>query len=348
MDRDTEPRGGSSAALLEPAYSDTPSDLTARLTLGSGGGSLTSSAGVALRRILRLAPADVAAGSDAGCGPACSSGSRLAAGLTTAQVAATKIFLGGVGWQAFALASRRPSTSRAFAVAAGLGDASGTFVGNALLLAALAPWRGWPGAAHVVRSGLVVSAGSLLSGSAWQPLVTTLHGAGLGFNAGAACTGAACGAAFYVGITLAAMLNARECRRPASDLVKDFTLSLAVVGATAAFVGTDARWHGNWLQPLVGERHGQDYTDCLKAGFSVVVGFGALQLLLVLLVPPRFLWTTPDAPERCTFLDERGAAALRPSSRSLAPTWSSAMYDRSTAGTLARLSDLEDPAAAPR
>ncbi len=279
----------------------------------------------------------------------CDCTSRFAACFTTVQVAATKIFLGGFAWQAFAFASRQPSSSWAFAVAAGAGDAAGTFIGNALLLAGLAYWRGWPGTAYVVRSGLVVASGCILSGAIWQQLVNRLSRAGASFEVGMLVTGLACGAAFLVGITLGACASARATRQP-SDYAKDLSLAVAVVGATGFFVGTDTSWHGNWLQQLVGERDGSSPPlDCLKAGFSVVLGFVAVQILLIALVPPRFMWTTPDPPERRTLI-ENGVPALRPPTRSLAPTWGSAhsltmTHDRSTPGTLGDMTDtlLERP-----
>jgi len=77
-----------------------------------------------------------------------------------------------------------------------------------------------------------------------------------------------------------------RCSRLKRNLAKDVTLSLSVAGATAAFVGTDASWHGNWLQPLVGERDGDSgVRDCLKAGASVVLGFCVLQLVLIAFLP---------------------------------------------------------------
>ena len=241
---------------------------------------------------------------------------RVAACLTTLQVGATKIFLAGVGWQAAAFASRQSSTSLGFWAAAGAGDAGGTFLGNAVLLSGLAYWQGWQSCMHVVQSGVIVSTGSLLSGSIWQPLVNHFHSAGLSFSVGMVLVGMACGACFLIGITVAALCFSR-CSRSKRDFAKDFSLSLSVAGATATFVGTDESWHGNWLQQLVGERNGASVVrDCLTAGVSVVLGFCVLQLVLIAFVPPRIMWTTPDS------IDERagGAGANRPPTRSLALT----------------------------
>lgn len=123
------------------------------------------------------------------------------------------------------------------------------------------------------------------------------------------------------------------CWRPVSDCIKDLTLAVAVGGADAALVGTDRAWHGNWLQPVVGERDGVSAPmDCLRAGFACMLGFVALQAALVPLVPVRWMWTTPDAPDRRTTLNEAGVVILRPPTRSLAPTWSSSKTYLATAG----------------
>lgn len=225
----------------------------------------------------------------------CGTPTRGTAILVTVQVAATKIFLGGFGWQAAAILSRQPSSSFGYSAAAGFGDALGVFVGNLLVICSLFYWQGWPGCAHVVESGLIVSTGSFLSGAIWQQLVNRLHDGGLSFTAGMTLTGLGCGACFYIGITMVALLATRGRRSPL-DFAKDLTLSVAISGATAAFVGTDMAWHGNWLQVLVGERRGTSpLSDCLRAGSSEVIGFCAIQLILIAFVPSHLLWTTPNA-----------------------------------------------------
>ena len=179
---------------------------------------------------------------------------------------------------------------------------------------------------HIVQSGAIVSTGSLLSGSAWQPLVNYFHSAGLSFSVGMVLVGLVCGTCFFVGITIAALCVTR-CSRSKRDFVKDFTLALSVAGATATFVGTDESWHGNWLQPLVGERDGSSVLrDCLKAGASVVLGFCVLQLVLIAVVPPRVMWTTPDSA------DDRTASRL--------PTRSLALTD--ARGTVASATSQHD------
>ena len=76
--------------------------------------------------------------------------------------------------------------------------------------------------------------------------------------------------------------------------------------------------------------------------------------MLVAMMPSQFMWTTPDAPERCTIItaaDEFGRIdGVQPASRALAPVW--AMYPqtyrftyerrpghRTTEGRLSRASD---------
>ena len=63
---------------------------------------------------------------------------RLVAVLKTIHACVTKLFLGGAGWQAFALFSNMTSNSTEFAFVTGIGDATGVFIGNFILCATLA------------------------------------------------------------------------------------------------------------------------------------------------------------------------------------------------------------------
>jgi hypothetical protein len=235
--------------------------------------------------------------------------------VTTLQVAITKIFLSGFGWQLFALIPT--SSTVESSLLTGVGDAVGTFLGNALYLIMVSSSRGKPSFDYVIRSGLVVSSGSLISGLVWQPLLNRCADNNYGFEVAMLVVGIGCGVSFFLGITMAAIISAKlqhdEERRPALDYVKDMTLSLSVVGATAAFVGTDNNFHGNWLQSIVGERNGEAI-DCGKAGLSTVLGFVCAMFILLSVLPTRFMWTTPDSPEQCTIVgtnvDDSGASPL--------------------------------------
>ena len=70
---------------------------------------------------------------------------------------------------------------------------------------------------------------------------------------------------------------------PAGDstnLVYDAQLSLAIGGATGAFVGTDVSYgDANWLRPLIGVEDGMgNIHGCVLAGTSTALGFTAVQI----------------------------------------------------------------------
>lgn len=214
---------------------------------------------------------------------------RASALLITLEAAVAKIFLSGFGWQAAVIISGAKSTSFGFYVAAGAGDALGVVLGS--LIVALTHARGKI-ERGLCKPGLTLALGSFLSGFVWQPLVNALFHLDVAFEIGMLLTGCGCGAAFFVGLVATrALMRQVTCK----VLFKDATLSVCVAGATAFFLGTDTAWPGNWLQGLVGERSGDSATlKCLRAGLSTFIGFCACGGLLVVLVPTRLLWTSPQ------------------------------------------------------
>ena len=216
---------------------------------------------------------------------------RLSACVVTLKTATTKIFLSGSCWQAAVLlCGAHDNTAVGYFLAAGLGDALGVLMGS--LIFGLVHSRSIRDA---VTPGLVLAPASFLSGAFWQPLVNTLFRAGATFEIGSLLTGCGCGVAFFIGLGLTGSLVRTTT---STAVLKDATLSIAVAGAAAFFVGTDVAWHGNWLQGLVGERTGDSpIVDCLRAGLSTLVGFCALGGLLIVFVPTRLLWTTADQPQ---------------------------------------------------
>jgi hypothetical protein len=74
--------------------------------------------------------------------------------------------------------------------------------------------------------------------------------------------------------------------------VADAQLSVAIGGATGAFVGTDVSYgDANWLRGLVGvEDTDADLLGMAKAGSSTVLGFSTLQMMQNMTVPRRKNW----------------------------------------------------------
>ena len=142
----------------------------------------------------------------------------------------------------------------------------------------------------------VIAAASFCSGTAWQPAVNTaaIH---IGeFTPAALFVGLICGVFFFLGLTcanesVAAVLKVpRQPRRVL--FAHDVSLSIAVVGAAAFFVGTDQTYPGNWLSPAVGERSGASIgLDSFKAGLSTALGFAVFQCVLIVATPVGLLWT---------------------------------------------------------
>lgn len=65
------------------------------------------------------------------------------------------------------------------------------------------------------------------------------------------------------------------------NLKNDASLSLAIGGASGAFVGTDVNYlggDGNFLRPYVGVEAGMtDIEGCVRAGTSTALGFAVAQ-----------------------------------------------------------------------
>ena len=168
---------------------------------------------------------------------------------TTAEVTVSKIFPAGLGWQSSSIVAEdylgyAPDTT-AFALTTGLGDALGVFAGHCAYFAAKKAATG-DDAINMeaeAQTGLLLGSAAFCSGTAWQPLVTALQGAGLDFSQVVAGTWLGCGAAFYLGLRAARTVLSGPCRHVAApsydNSATDASLSLAIGGATGFFVGTD-------------------------------------------------------------------------------------------------------------
>lgn len=198
------------------------------------------------------------------------------------------------------------SSSAGTALLTGLGDAAGVFMGSIVYdlffcFVLEGPALGWDS----VWDGLLLAAGGFCSGTSWQPIVNLVTAAGVSFSLGMVFVGLVCGSAFLCGILLGAELlgrpgSLRSLRRlgatrsldsdgSTSSRIssrirsciswQDFrtavylsaTLSVAVAGAAAFFVGTETSYSGNGLRHFVGER-GQDseIVNCSLAGTSTL------------------------------------------------------------------------------
>jgi len=122
----------------------------------------------------------------------------------------------------------------------------------------------------------------MCSGSVWQPLVNTLQTSDkLPFEIIFAGTWLGCGTAFLGGLRLGRMILPWMDGPTNANMGTDASLSMAIGGASACFVGTDVAYlggEGNFLRPVVGiEDVDPDLVGIVKAGTSTSIGFAAAQ-----------------------------------------------------------------------
>lgn len=167
----------------------------------------------------------------------------------TAEVTISKIFPAGFGWQSSSIVAEdylgyAPDTM-AFALTTGLGDAIGVMAGHCAYYAAK---KGLTGDAGIdmereSQTGLLLAGAAFCSGTAWQPLVDLLQGAGLSFAQVFAGTWVGCGTAFYLGLRGCRTILSGRCQHihepTYENSITDKSLSAAIGGATGFFVGTD-------------------------------------------------------------------------------------------------------------
>eukprot|EP00041_Stephanoeca_diplocostata_P003943 m.39541 g.39541 ORF g.39541 m.39541 type:complete len:320 (-) comp14728_c0_seq1:244-1203(-) len=232
---------------------------------------------------------------------------RLAISLL---VACTKMFPCGFGWQLLGFAAPSSFSEMEFACLTGAGDAIGVFCGNLLqsvILRACTHSAGHKEYQERRRTKLfgsfflmaalcdsiILAIGGFCSGTTWQPMVNTVSSTIESFTIGALVVGLACGTAFFVGVSLSEFCTSEIMTK--QTVFRNVTLSVAVCGGAAFFVGTDAAYKGNWLVNVVGERKGETIPyEAVKAGWSTVLGYLAFQLVMLLVVPMGWLWT--EAP----------------------------------------------------
>lgn len=217
----------------------------------------------------------------------------------TAEVTVSKIFPAGFGWQTASVLADQvgfAADSVNFALATGLGDAVGVLGGHTLFYAAKKAITGKDiDMEKELHTGILLGSAAFCSGTAWQPLVDLLQGSNFSFTGVVIGTTIGCGTAFYGGLRLGrTMLPLKHVERPTfENSVKDGALSLAIGGATGAFVGTDVGYlpEQNWLLPVVGIPDGTaDLTAAAIAGTSTSLGFGATQSLMNLTYPKGECW----------------------------------------------------------
>jgi len=236
--------------------------------------------------------------------------SLLAKRLTiTFEVMVSKIFPAGFGWQGASVVADglgHGADSLPFFLITGTGDAMGVMIGHNIFYAIKkATMDKDIDMVTQVNTSILLGTAAFHAGTAWQPIVNTLHESlGCSFSQTLAGTFAGCGFMFFVGLRIGRALFGGRLKgiEPAaySNLKADAGLSISIGGATGCFVGTDVSFVSqangsvidqNWLRPIVGIEEGaSDIVGMATAGTSTALGFAAVQMAQNAVVPAQKCW----------------------------------------------------------
>ena len=220
---------------------------------------------------------------------------------TTAEVAISKIFMAGFGWQSFSIIADTygfAADSTGFALITGVGDFTGVCVGHtAWMLGKSMMVDDTIDTTAEFHTGLLLGTAAFFSGTTWQPLVNLLHDTlHLSFNTSCGLTMVGCGSAFYIGLrcgrmVLSSFLRGVEATNYA-NLKADAALSVSVGAATGCFVGTDLSFGSeNWMSGVLGiEDTYSNLHGMAIAGSSTAIGFTAVQMMQNVAVRPGYNW----------------------------------------------------------
>jgi hypothetical protein len=220
--------------------------------------------------------------------------------VLTTEVAVSKIFPAGFGWQLFATKASEmgfEGNDLGFALMTGAGDFAGVLLGHCLYYTAKSLTNEPVNLSFEYKTGLFLASAAFFSGGVWQPVVNTLQAAELPWLAVAGGTWMACGAAFYAGCRFfRTVYSPLGIVRPSdyANLKSDAALSMSIGGATGAFVGTDMVYlpDHNPLKDLVGVASTDTMQEaCTKAGMSTAMGFYGAQTMQNVAYPRGRNWT---------------------------------------------------------
>mmetsp|Transcript_28542 Transcript_28542/g.76839 ORF Transcript_28542/g.76839 Transcript_28542/m.76839 type:complete len:284 (+) Transcript_28542:53-904(+) len=217
--------------------------------------------------------------------------------ISAAEVTVSKIFPAGFGWQGSSIVADgmgfQPDQLGFFTITGG-GDFVGVFTGHTLYYgikkATVDPSIDM---GEQIGSGVWLASAAFCSGFAWQPIVNFWQGMNVDFNTVFLGTWAGCGVAFYTGLRAGRVVMPWMPNGDYRNLKNDASLSAAIGGATAVFVGTDTAYNPdqNWLKGVVGiEDNDADLTGMIKAGSSTALGFAVTQSVLNVTYPAGKLW----------------------------------------------------------
>jgi len=200
--------------------------------------------------------------------------------ILTGEIAVSKLFPGGFGWQAGSVIAGNmgyKATEIPLWLFTGVGDLLGVFLGHMVYMAikkSILPSKKTLGDEFGV--GIWLGTAAFCSGTFWQPTVNLFAGLGFAFPMVALFTTIVCSGAFLTGLRAGRRIyNPLGIEKAHSrNFAEDAGLSVAIGGASGMFVGTDITIPKNCLDSFVGVYPDMTPVEgCIKAGTSTAVGF---------------------------------------------------------------------------
>lgn len=220
--------------------------------------------------------------------------------LTTAEIAVSKIFPAGFGWQGASVLADNAgfaADSLGFYMFTGAGDFAGVFIGHTAYFGLKrALFDKSINMAAEAQTALLLASAAFGSGFVWQLALNGFQAAALPFATCALGTAAVCGATFFGGLRVSRAvypkLGMKYIEAPTyRNLRDDAALSVAIGGATGMFVGTDVSMADNVFRGFVGIEDGfSTATGMAIAGKSTAVGFLGVQAAMNAFLPAGRNW----------------------------------------------------------
>ena len=217
----------------------------------------------------------------------------------TFEVAVSKLFPAGMGWQAFSTFASDmglQANEMGFFAMTGLGDAVGVGIGHTLYYGIKKQvYDPTILMKEQTQTALLLATATFFSGTAWQPAVNTFQSVDTSFVIAAVGTGVVTGGMFFTGLRVGRTVygNMEYVEEGNSkNLRNDATLSAAIGCATATFVGTDVSYgDNNFLRTLFGvEGTMSNVEGVVRAGMSTSSGFTVGQTFQNLVTPKGKSW----------------------------------------------------------
>jgi len=224
---------------------------------------------------------------------------------TSAEVAVSKIFPAGAGWQlasAVADGCGFATTSLPFFCLVGLGDLSGVALGHVTyqflkkkLFGATSISIG-----AEVQTAALFGGAAFFSGACWQIALNAFNTLGFTFTQALAGVSLSSTVAFFAGLRI--MRRLLSPSMPAVEGItydnqeSDLALAAAVGVGCGFFVGTDVSFgSANWLAWVVGiQEHFSIARAAVAAGLSTSIGFIVNMLWQSASLPKKTCWIDPD------------------------------------------------------